>query len=124
MQRLGFNVVRLGIEWQALEPGSGGPNQPQVCTPGAPGNAHEWNKAVAEAYLNHVAATVNLLARYGIYTLLDMHQDVYNKNFRGEGAPGLGRVHQQRADRAQGRPVVEQLLEPHAPDGGRALLGQ
>ncbi len=87
MQRLGFNVVRLGIEWQALEPGSGGPNQPQVCTPGAPGDAHEWNKAVAEAYLNHVAATVNLLARYGIYTLLDMHQDVYNKNFRGEGAP-------------------------------------
>ena len=87
MQRLGFNVVRLGIEWQALEPGSGGPNQPQVCTPGAPGNAHEWNKAVAEAYLNHVQATVNLLARYGIYTLLDMHQDVYNTNFRGEGAP-------------------------------------
>jgi endoglycosylceramidase len=87
MQRLGFNVVRLGIEWQALEPGSGGPNQPQVCTPGTPGNAHEWNKAVAEEYLNHVAATVNLLARYGIYTLLDMHQDVYNKNFRGEGAP-------------------------------------
>ena len=87
MQRLGFNVVRLGIEWQALEPGSGGPNQPQVCTPGAPGNAHEWNKAVAEAYLNHVAATVNLLAHYGIYTLLDMHQDVYNTNFRGEGAP-------------------------------------
>jgi endoglycosylceramidase len=87
MQRLGFNVVRLGIEWQALEPGSGGPNQPQVCTPGAPGNAHEWNQAVAEAYLNHVAATVSLLAKYGIYTLLDMHQDVYNQNFRGEGAP-------------------------------------
>jgi endoglycosylceramidase len=87
MQQLGFNVVRLGIEWQALEPGSGGPNQPQVCTPGAPGNAHEWNKVVAEQYLSHVAATVKLLARYGIYTLLDMHQDVYNQNFRGEGAP-------------------------------------
>jgi endoglycosylceramidase len=87
MQSLGFNVVRLGIEWQALEPGSGGPNQPQICTPGAPGNAHEWNRAVAERYLDHVAATVKLLARYGIYTLLDMHQDVYNQNFRGEGAP-------------------------------------
>ncbi len=87
MQQLGFNVVRLGIEWQALEPGSGGPNQPQICTPGAPGNAHEWNRAVAERYLSHVAATVKLLARYGIYTLLDMHQDVYNQNFRGEGAP-------------------------------------
>ena len=87
MQQLGFNVVRLGIEWQGLEPGSGGPNQPQVCTPGAPGNAHEWNKAIAEQYLSHVAATVKLLAHYGIYTLLDMHQDVYNQNFRGEGAP-------------------------------------
>ena len=30
---------------------------------------------------------MKLLSRYGIYTLLDMHQDVYNKNFRGEGAP-------------------------------------
>ena len=85
MQQLGFNVVRLGIEWQALEPGSGGPNQPQICTPGSPGNANEWNRAVAERYLSHVAATVALLARYGIYTLLDMHQDVYNQNFRGEG---------------------------------------
>ncbi len=90
MQRLGFNVVRLGIEWQALEPGSGGPNQPQICTPGTPeatAAVHEWNQTVAEQYLSHVAATVTLLAQYGIYTLLDMHQDVYNENFRGEGAP-------------------------------------
>ena len=87
MQSLGFNVVRLGLEWQALEPGSGGPNQPKICTPGTPGDPHEFNRAVAEAYLSHVAATVKLLSRYGIYTLLDMHQDVYNANFRGEGAP-------------------------------------
>ena len=80
-------MVRLGIEWQALEPGSGGPNQPQICTPGTPGDPHEFNRAVALAYLAHVKATVDLLARYGISTLLDMHQDVYNKNFRGEGAP-------------------------------------
>ena len=87
MQKLGFNIVRLGIEWQGLEPGSGGPNQPNICTPGTPGNPHEFNKAVADAYLKHVAATVDLLGRYGIYTLLDMHQDVYNTLFRGEGAP-------------------------------------
>jgi endoglycosylceramidase len=87
MQQLGFNVVRLGIEWQALEPGSGGPNQPKICTPGAPGDPHEFNQAVADAYLAHVKATVDLLARHGIYTLLDMHQDVYDKLFRGEGAP-------------------------------------
>jgi endoglycosylceramidase len=87
IQRLGFNMVRLGIEWQALEPGTGGPNQPSICTPGTPGDPHEFNRAVALRYLSHVAATVNLLARHGIYTLLDMHQDVYNTNFRGEGAP-------------------------------------
>ena len=87
IQSLGFNLVRLGIEWQALEPGTGGPNQPNICTPGTPGDPHEFNKAIALSYLRHVAATVNLLARHGIYTLLDMHQDVYNTNFRGEGAP-------------------------------------
>jgi len=87
MRSLGFNVVRLGLEWQGLEPGSGGPNQPKVCTPGTPGDPHEFNRAVALRYLTHVRAAVALLARYGIYTLLDMHQDVYNKNFRGEGAP-------------------------------------
>ena len=125
MQRLGFNVVRLGIEWQALEPGSGGPNQPQICTAGTPETTSavdEWNQTVAEQYLNHVAATVKLLAQYGIYTLLDMHQDVYNQNFRGEGAPELGRLHEQRADRPQGRSLVEQLLEPDPADGGGALL--
>ena len=87
MQQLGFNVVRLGIEWQALEPGSGGPNQSKICTPGTPGDPHEFSQAIADAYLAHVKATVELLARHGIYTLLDMHQDVYDKVFRGEGAP-------------------------------------
>ncbi len=84
---LGFNVVRLGILWQGIEPGSGGPNQPSVCTPGPPGHPHMFNLAVANAYLAHVAQTVNLLAKYHIYTLLDMHQDVYNQVFGGEGAP-------------------------------------
>ena len=37
MRRLGFNVVRLGIEWQALEPGSGGPNQAPGLHPWGPG---------------------------------------------------------------------------------------
>lgn len=87
MRSLGFNVVRLGIEWQALEPGSGGPNQSKICAPGAPTDPHEFNAAIARQYLAHVAATVKLLSRYRIYTLLDMHQDVYNRSFRGEGAP-------------------------------------
>ncbi len=85
--RLGFNVVRLGILWQGLEPGHGGPNNPAVCTRGTPGNPHMFDRSVADDYLARVARTVRLLGRYGVYTLLDMHQDVYNQGFRGEGAP-------------------------------------
>jgi len=84
---LGFNVVRLGIEWEGIEPGVGGPNSPSVCAPGPPGNPGELDLSVARRYLSHVAQTVDLLGRYGIYTLLDMHQDVYNHLFLGEGAP-------------------------------------
>jgi len=73
--------------WQGLEPGAGGPNQPAVCTPGAPANPHMYSAATVRAYLAKVAAVVDLLGRYGIYTLLDMHQDVYNSLYRGEGAP-------------------------------------
>ena len=54
---------------------------------GTPGDPDEFNPALAEADLRHVAATVERFNRYGIYTLLDMDQDVYNVNFRGEGAP-------------------------------------
>ncbi len=87
MASLGFNIVRLGIIWQGIEPGTLGPNSPQVCTPGTPGDPHQFNEAVAKAYLAKVARTVALLGRYHIYTLLDMHEDVYSSEFGGEGAP-------------------------------------
>ena len=84
---LGFNMVRLGILWQGLEPGRLGPNSPAVCDPGRPVNPHQLNPAIIRTYLDHVARTVDLLASVHIYTLLDMHQDVYNQAFGGEGAP-------------------------------------
>jgi endoglycosylceramidase len=84
---LGFNVVRLGILWEGIEPGIGGPNQAGVCTPGKPGNPRMFRTARAAAYLAQVTRTVDLLGRYHVYTLLDMHQDVYSQAFRGEGAP-------------------------------------
>ena len=37
--------------------------------------------------MDRLQATVALLARYGISSLIDMHQDVYNEAFGGEGAP-------------------------------------
>ena len=84
---LGFNVVRLGIIWQGIEPGTLGPNSPQVCTPGAPRDPHQFDASAASAYLARVARTVDLLGKYHIYTLLDMHEDVYSSEFGGEGAP-------------------------------------
>jgi endoglycosylceramidase len=87
MAKLGFNVVRLGVIWEGIEPGTLGPNSPAICTPGKPGNPHQFNAAVADAYLAKVKKTVDLLGKYHIYTLLDMHEDVYSSEFGGEGAP-------------------------------------
>lgn len=62
----GFTVVRVGVIWGAVEP------QPGVYD---------------DAYLDGIAATVQMLAQHGIVALLDFHQDLYNEKFQGEGAP-------------------------------------
>ncbi len=62
----GFNAVRLGVIWAAVEP------QPGV-----------YN----DAYLASIRETVSTLARHGIVSLLDLHQDLYSDTFQGEGAP-------------------------------------
>ncbi len=87
MARLGFNVVRLGMTWSGLEPGTAPANDPAICDPGPPSNPHQFNRAVFDRYIGHLRTTVNLLGRYHIYTILDMHQDVYNEMFDGEGVP-------------------------------------
>ncbi|HEV7176236.1 MAG TPA: cellulase family glycosylhydrolase [Solirubrobacteraceae bacterium] len=66
LRLLGFTAIRVGVLWEALEP------QPGVYD---------------DAYLNHIAGTVNLLRRYGIVSILDFHQDQYNEQFEGEGFP-------------------------------------
>jgi endoglycosylceramidase len=62
----GFNVVRLGIDWAALEPEPG-----------------DFNTA----YLSSIESTVQTLGQSGIYSILDIHQDAYSSAFGGEGAP-------------------------------------
>jgi len=84
---LGFNVVRLGVIWAGLEPGTGGPNQPAICTPGTPHDPGMWNQQTATAYLAQVQKVVDELGRHHIYSLIDMHQDIYSSVFSGEGAP-------------------------------------
>ena len=84
---LGFNVVRLGVIWAGIEPGRGGANQPKVCGSGPVQDPGMWNQAVADKYLAQVKQVVDVLAAQHIYTLLDMHQDVWSEQFSGEGAP-------------------------------------
>jgi len=66
LRSIGFNAVRVGVIWKGLEPKPG----------------------VFDAkYVAQVRATVKMLARYGIVSLLDFHQDMLNELFQGEGFP-------------------------------------
>jgi endoglycosylceramidase len=87
MARLGLNVVRLGMTWSGLEPGTARANDPAICGPGHPTDPHQFNRAIFDRYVQHLRTTVNLLGRFRIHVILDMHQDVYNQMFDGEGAP-------------------------------------
>jgi endoglycosylceramidase len=66
LQRFGFNSVRLGVIYKGVEPNPG---------------------AYDDAYLGQIAATEADLARHGIFSQLDFHQDLYNEKFQGEGWP-------------------------------------
>lgn len=66
LRSIGFNAVRVGVIWKALEPEPG---------------------VYDDSYLDQIASTVDMLARVGILSLLDFHQDMYNEKFQGEGFP-------------------------------------
>jgi endoglycosylceramidase len=72
LRRHGFNTVRLGVIYKGLEP------RP----PAADGKPR-----YRDGYLRSIERTQRLLARHGIHTLLDFHQDLYNERFQGEGWP-------------------------------------
>ena len=58
MRALGFNVVRLVLDWSQLEPTAG---------------------TYSTTYLNRVAQVVGWARQQGIYVILDMHQDQYSR---------------------------------------------
>eukprot|EP00928_Gymnodinium_smaydae_P041257 TRINITY_DN27933_c0_g1_i3.p1 TRINITY_DN27933_c0_g1~~TRINITY_DN27933_c0_g1_i3.p1 ORF type:complete len:575 (-),score=99.62 TRINITY_DN27933_c0_g1_i3:157-1833(-) len=62
----GFNMVRLGVMWPAVEPQPG-----QIDT----------------TYLDAVKGLTAKLAKSGVYTLVDLHQDLGTRRFCGEGFP-------------------------------------
>ena len=66
LKSIGFNAVRVGVLWQGLEP------EPGVFNP---------------FYLDEIKATVTMLAKAAIVSLLDFHQDLVNQEFGGEGWP-------------------------------------
>jgi endoglycosylceramidase len=66
LQENGFNVVRLGVDWAALEPEPG---------------------VFDTSYLDSIEQTVQTLGQHGIYSILDLHQDAWGTTTGGEGAP-------------------------------------
>ena len=66
LQKEGFNAVRVGVIYSAIEP-----------TPGT----------YDDRYLDDIEKTVAMLARHGIRSLIDFHQDLWGPVFEGEGMP-------------------------------------
>ena len=62
----GFNTVRLGLIYKAVEPQPG---------------RYDGD------YIDAIRSTERMLASHGIFSLLDFHQDLYNEKFGGEGFP-------------------------------------
>lgn len=65
LQKWGFNVIRLGIFWDGVEP------QPGIFD---------------DQYLSQIDKLIKMAGKYGIYVFLDMHQDLFGCQF-SDGAP-------------------------------------
>jgi endoglycosylceramidase len=66
MVKWGFNFVRLGVMWEAVERSPGVYNA---------------------TYMQAVNDLINKLGNRGIYTMVDAHQDVFARSICGEGMP-------------------------------------
>ena len=64
LRGLGFNAVRLGVLWEAVQPAQG---------------------VINATYIARVKELVDELYTYGIYTIADAHQDVLTEAMCGEG---------------------------------------
>lgn len=64
--QLGANLLRLPVNWSAIEPARG---------------------RFDEAYLDRIETVVTACAAEGVHTLVDLHQDAYSKEIGQDGAP-------------------------------------
>merc|ERR1711892_238393 len=63
---MGYNTIRLGVLWAGLEPTQG-----------------EYNMT----YMEKVVEIVDIAGQHGLHPVLDMHQDVFNRKYCGNGVP-------------------------------------
>ena len=66
LKNLGMNLVRLGIIWESIEKEEG---------------KYDYE------HLDKMAEIVNKLEKEGIAVIIDAHQDIFSRNFCGEGVP-------------------------------------
>jgi endoglycosylceramidase len=66
MRELGFDLLRLPINWSGIEPTRGSYN---------------------ESYLQRVDAAIDCAGNAGLYVVVDLHQDAYSKEIGEDGAP-------------------------------------
>lgn len=69
----GFNVLRLLVIWEALEPERG---------------------RVDEEYLTAVSRIIDAAEQRGLHVIVDMHQDLYARSLGGDGAPAWATRHE------------------------------
>ena len=67
-KEFGFNVVRLGTMWEAIEKEEG-----------------KYDSELLDRFYNLVMK----LGENGIYTIIDAHQDIVSRSFCGEGVPSF-----------------------------------
>ncbi|MCC6157327.1 MAG: cellulase family glycosylhydrolase [Deltaproteobacteria bacterium] len=83
LQKLGFNSVRLLVMWEGIE--------------------HEGRGIYDEEYLDYMEKVVAKANEYGIYVMLDMHQDMFSRHlftFFDDGTEASGLFDPVEAERA------------------------
>src|SRR5215467_12022395 len=73
LKDLGFNIVRFLVMWKAIEP-TPNPNLDQLLPQG-------------ENYLNLVKEIIDVLYSYGLFVIIDFHQDIAHEVYGGDGFP-------------------------------------
>jgi len=85
---LGFNFMRLGVMWEAVETAPGVYN---------------------DTYLQEINSLINEMGSYGVYTLVDAHQDVFARALCGEGVPNFYAQSLQQECPSDIPPILEAL---------------